>query len=68
MASIKNYLNKFVDPVKNQLSMAKKKVHQSNKIGKASQIPKNEAYFAYAAVMRDIAQSRSWTFYEAIIG
>jgi len=30
---------------KSQLSMAKYKVHQSYKIGKAPQIPKNEAYF-----------------------
>jgi len=29
---------KIDDPVKSQLSMAKKKVHQSYKIGKASQI------------------------------
>jgi tetrapyrrole methylase family protein/MazG family protein len=33
---------------------------------KASQILKNEAYFSYAAVMRDAAQRRNWTFYEAI--
>ena len=46
--------------------MAKKKVHQSYKIGKASQIPKNEAYFSYAAVMRDAALCSNWTFYEAI--
>jgi len=46
--------------------MAKKKVHQSYKIGKASQIPKNEVYFSYSAVMRDAAQRRNWTFYEAI--
>ena len=48
--------------------MAKKKVHQSYKIGKASQIPKNEAYFSYSAVMRDAAQRRNRTFYEAING
>jgi len=54
------------NPLKRQLLMAKKKVHQSYKIGKASQIPKNEAYFSYFAVMRDAAQRRNWTFYEAI--
>jgi len=52
--------------VESQLAMAKKKIYQSYKIGKASQIPKNEAYFSYAAVMWDAAQRRNWTFYEAI--
>jgi hypothetical protein len=60
------YAYKKIDPVKIQFSTAKKKVHQSYKIGKASQIPKNEAYFSCAAVMRDAAQHRNWTFYEAI--
>ena len=30
------------------------------------QILRNEAYLSYAAVMKDAAQRRSWTFYEAI--
>jgi len=50
---------KKVDHIKSQLYMAKKKVHQSYKIGKASQIPKNEAYFSYSAVMRDAAQPKA---------
>jgi hypothetical protein len=33
---------------------------------KASQILRNEAYLSYAAVTRDAAQRRYWTFYEAI--
>mgnify|MGYP003973209053 CR=1 FL=1 len=33
---------------------------------KAPQIPRNEAYLSYAAVTRDAAQRRYWTFYEAI--
>ena len=33
---------------------------------KASQIQRNEAYLSYAAVTRDEAQHRYWTFYEAI--
>ena len=48
--------------------MAKKKVHQSYKIGKASQIPKNEAYFSYSAVMRDAAQRRNWFFTLSSVG
>ncbi len=31
-----------------------------------AQILRNEAYLQYAAVTKDAAQRRSWTFYEAI--
>ena len=46
--------------------MDRKKFTKSYKIGKASQILQNEAYFAYAAVMRNAALLSNWTFYEAI--
>jgi len=32
-----------------------------------AQILRNEAYLQYTAVTKDVAQRRSWTFYEAII-
>lgn len=41
--------------------MAKKKVQVQG-----AQIPRNVVYRAYAAVTRDEAQHRNWTFYEAI--
>jgi len=40
---------------------------QSKKLQmQGAQILRNEAYVWYAAVTRDAAQRRSWTFYEAI--
>jgi len=41
---------------------------QSKKLQiQGAQILRNEAYLQYAAVTKDAAQRRSWTFYEAII-
>jgi hypothetical protein len=34
--------------------------------GQGAQILRNETYLWYAAVTKDAAQRRSWTFYEAI--
>jgi hypothetical protein len=34
--------------------------------GQGAQVLRNEPYLWYAAVMKDAAQRRSWTFYEAI--
>jgi carbon storage regulator len=48
-------------PVENALGVQSKKF----KIN-APQIPRNEAYLSYAAVTRDEAQRRYWTFYDAI--
>jgi hypothetical protein len=40
---------------------------QSKKLQiQGAQILRNEAYLPYAAVTKDAAQHRSWTFYEAI--
>jgi len=40
---------------------------QSKKLQiQGAQILRNEAYLQYAAVTKDAAQRRSWTFYEAI--
>jgi hypothetical protein len=40
---------------------------QSKKLQiQGAQILRNEAYLQYAAVTKDVAQHRSWTFYEAI--
>ena len=35
--------------------------------GQGAQILRNEAYLLYAAVTKDAAQHRSWTFCEAVI-
>jgi len=34
--------------------------------GQGAQILRNEAYLRYAAVTKDAAERRSWTFYKAI--
>jgi hypothetical protein len=40
---------------------------QSKKLQiQGAQILRNEAYIWYAAVTKDAAQRRSWTFYEAV--
>ena len=40
---------------------------QSKKLQiQGAQIPSNEEYLSYAAVTRNAAQRRSWTFYEAV--
>ncbi|MFB0505859.1 MAG: hypothetical protein ACETWT_03920, partial [Thermodesulfobacteriota bacterium] len=40
---------------------------QSKKLQiQGAQILRNEAYLQYAAMTKDAAQRRSWTFYEAI--
>ncbi len=40
---------------------------QSKKIQiQGAQILRNEAYLYYAAVTKDAAQRRSWTFYKAV--
>ena len=57
---------RFNDGVPLKIVMTKKKVHQSNKIGKASQIQRNEAYLKYGAMTMDEAQRKNWAFYEVI--
>ena len=49
------------DLVKNQIEMAKKKVQDQGE-----RIFRNEVYLSYAAMTKDEAQRRYWTFYEAI--
>ncbi|MDY6823346.1 MAG: hypothetical protein SWH68_06035, partial [Thermodesulfobacteriota bacterium] len=39
---------------------------KSSRYGAALSLPRNEAYLAYAAVTRDAAERRYWTFYEAV--
>ncbi|MDY6824685.1 MAG: hypothetical protein SWH68_12955 [Thermodesulfobacteriota bacterium] len=50
-------------PVKSRIWDGKVK---SSRYGAALSLPRNEAYLAYAAMTRDAAQHRYWTFYEAV--
>ena len=52
--------------VKSKITMAKKKVHQSDKTGNARKSFSDDMYFSYFEETKDAAQRRSWTFYEAI--
>ena len=57
----------FYETIKLDSLVKSRTRRQSKKIQiQGAQILRNEAYLQYAAMTKDAAQHRSWTFYEAV--